>query len=124
MFDINNLEACGHFLIVELNKVDDESVSAGGIVLATGSDSRKSEQRGTSWATIRNVGSNAWVGHYDPKGEWKPWAEEGDKVMLAQYAGQAFPIPDKGISKEDQELLGRLRLIKDDDVLIVDRGES
>jgi hypothetical protein len=37
--------------------------------------------------------------------------------MVAQYAGQAFPIPDDS-SEDDKEKLSRLRVISDEDILI------
>jgi hypothetical protein len=120
---INNYKACGHFLIVELEKVDDEIVSKAGIIIGTGSDSRKKEQNGMAYAVIKDVGRNAWVGHYAADDSWEPWAKVEDRVMLARYAGQAFPVPDDA-SDDEKELLGRLRLIKDDDVLCVVGGDK
>jgi co-chaperonin GroES (HSP10) len=39
-------KACGHYLIIELDKVDEELKSKGGIVLGVGSDAMKREQKG------------------------------------------------------------------------------
>ena len=115
-------KACGHYMIIELDEVPGENVSSGGIILATGSQERGREQKGMSLAKVLNVGPNCWTGYTNPDGEWAPWCEEGDKVMLAQYAGQDFPVSDS-MTKEEQEYLKRVRLIKDDDVLALAGGE-
>lgn len=104
--------ACGHFLIVELDHVPREEVSAGGIVLAT----TKAAQKGMCLAVVSDIGTNCWTGFTDPSGEWSGWCETGDKIMIAQYAGQSFPIPD-GATQEEKERLSRMRLIRDEDVL-------
>ena len=110
-------KACGHYLIIELDKVDEELKSKGGIVLGVGSDAMKREQKGMSMATVIDIGANAWTGHLTPNGDFEPWCKEGDNVMVAQYAGQAFPIPDDS-SDDDKEKLSRLRVISDEDILI------
>ncbi len=120
---MQKIKACGHYLIVELEPAADELVSAGGIVLATGIDSKKKEQAGMSYAKVVDIGRNCWVGHYDAEGNHNDWAEVDDRVMIAKYAGQAFPIPD-GSSKADKATYDRLRLIKDDDVLAVVGGDE
>ena len=123
MIDIGR--ACGHYLIVELDKVDDETVSDGGIVLATGSDNKKKEQNGEPYATVHDVGPTAWQGHYNAEtGDWAAWAKPGDRVMLARYPGQTYTIPDSGITSGEKELLGRMRAIKDTDVLCVMDGSN
>lgn len=109
-------KACGHFLIVELTEAEDEKVSSGGIVLANTIDDRRREQAGMSTAKVVDVGGNCWTGFTNPEGEWSAWCEEGDKIMIAQYAGQSFPVSDE-LDLDAQDKLKRLRLIKDDDVL-------
>ena len=128
---LERLSVCGHYLIIELHKVSDEQVSAQGIIISTGADSRKSEQRGQPYATVHNVGPNCWVGHYAPPQydsegnemdvKWKPWAKSGDDVILASYPGQSFTVSDSACEAE-KDFLNRLRIIKDDDVLCVVGG--
>jgi co-chaperonin GroES (HSP10) len=112
-------KACGHFLIIELDDVPTEKVSAGGIVLQAVGDANKKEQAGMSVCTVVDIGPNCWVGHYNPDGDHVPWCKVDDRVMIAKYAGQEFPIPDE-LSTEEKERMGRMRLIKDDDVLAVE----
>ena len=116
-------KACGHYLSVKLEKAPSEQVSSGGIILSQGIDSKKKEQAGMSYAKVVSIGANCWVGHYDPDGEWSPWCKEGDTVMIAQYAGQSFPIIDSE-SGDKQDKSALMRLIKDDDVLMVVGGDS
>ena len=111
-----NYRACGHYLIIELDEVPDENVTNSGIIIAAGSKERGREQAGMSLAKVLNVGPNCWAGFTNSDGECQPWCWAGDKVMLAQYAGQAFPVND-AMEKPEQEYFKRLRLIKDDDVL-------
>ena len=128
---IDTLTPCGHYLVIELKEVNAEQLSAGGILLSTGSDKRKSEQRGQPYATVHKIGPNCWVGHYAPPEydddgveigtPWKPWAKIGDKVILAAYPGQNFPVPDDATA-EEKAFIDRLRIIKDDDVLCVVGG--
>ena len=117
---MQKFKACGHYLIIELDEADTEQTSKGGIVLSVGSDGRKREQAGMSLATVLDIGANAWTGHLDPNGNYEPWCKVGDKVMVAQYAGQAFPISDS-LTKEEQTVVARRRVIADDDILI--RGD-
>ncbi len=112
------INACGHYLIVKLDPVDDEIKSAGGLILSTGKSNKKREQAAGSYATVINVGPNCWTGFTDPDGNWNAWCKADDRVMIAQYAGQAFPVPDN-VSNEEKDDLALIRLIKDDDVLAV-----
>jgi len=106
-------EACGHFLIIELSEAESEKVSAGGIYIPT---DKRQEQLGMSTAKVVDVGLNCWTGFTDPSGNWKAWCQIGDEIMIAQYAGQSFPVSDE-LPIDEQNRLKRLRLIKDDDVL-------
>lgn len=109
-------EACGHYIVVELESLGKEQKSEGGIVIAKTSEAYRREQKGTCLAVVKDIGKNAWQGHTDPYGDFEPWCKVGDKVMIAQYAGQAFPLFDH-LSPERQEEVERLRLITDEDVL-------
>lgn len=120
---MQKFKPCGHYLIVRLSEVAKEQTSAGGIVLRTKSEDRKREQSGYSIATVESVGHNCWTGHQRPDGEWGgPWCNVGDTIMIAQYAGQGFPVPDDA-TEDDKKELALLRLIKDDDVLVVVEDE-
>lgn len=112
-------DACGHYLIVELDEVEKESKSASGIITSVNTgDKGKREQAGMSLATVINIGPNCWIGH-GPNGNDhidSPWCKETDRIMIADYAGQKFPIPED-LGENEKARLSRYRLIKDDDVL-------
>jgi len=116
-------EACGHYLIVKLEPVIGEKVSAGGIVLAETVKDKKRQQSAGQYAEVINVGVNCWAGFTDPDGNCAPWCKAGDRVMIAQYAGQAFPVDDT-LPKDEQTEAERMRLIKDDDVLAVEVSDA
>ena len=117
------LRACGHYLIVKLEPMDEEKVSAGGIVLAETISEKKRQQSGGQYAEVMDVGRNCWAGFTDNNGEWYEWCKKGSRIMLARYAGQAFPIDDSA-TKEEQAEAELLRLIKDDDVLVVEVNDE
>jgi len=106
-------KACGHFLIIELSEAESETFSDGGIII---SKDKKKEQLGMTICKVVDVGRNCWTGFTDPDGNWEAWCQAEDNIMIAQYAGQAFPV-DEGLPLEEQTYIKRLRLIKDDDVL-------
>lgn len=109
-------KACGHFLIVELTEAESERKSSGGILLDATIDGKRKNQLGMSTAKVVDVGPNCWTGFTDPDGNWQSWCKPDDKIMIAQYAGQSFPVSDD-LPMPEQDKLKRLRLIKDDDVL-------
>ena len=111
--------ACGHYLIVQLDKAPDEATSEGGIILASSVTNKNKEQSGMAIATVLDIGSNCWAGFYDREGDSNAWCKVGDKVMIAKYAGQGFPVVDK-TTLEQQEEAKLIKLIKDDDVLAVE----
>ena len=117
------LKACGHYLIVKLDAVEGEKKSGSGIILAESISEKKRAQSGGQFAEVVDVGINCWAGFNDPYGEFEPWCATGDRVMVAKYAGQAFPIDDT-LSKEEQIEAELLRLIKDDDVLAVEVNDE
>ena len=112
-------KACGHFLIVELVSVPDEAVSAGGIIMSTSTTDKNKEQAGMALATVVDIGNNCWAGFYDRAGDSEAWCEVGDKVMIAKYAGQGFPVAENA-TLEEKEKAKLVKLIKDDDVLAVE----
>ena len=109
----------GHHLVVILDFVEKEKVSSGGIIL----HSDKAEQRAQANATVLAIGPSAWAGFEDQEGGWQPWCEVGDKVMIAQHAGQAFHI-DEDLTQNEQKIAERVRLILDKDVLGVLNPET
>ena len=110
------LDPCGHYMTVELNGVQKEKKTASGIIYDFDQDTNSREQRAASNATVLEVGRNCWTGFTDPDGNWAAWCEKGEKVMIAQHAGQGFAIDDN-LPKEEKDQLSRQRVIKDDDVL-------
>ena len=120
---VMSLKACGHYLIVKLEPVDKEQVSDGGIVLAKTVKELNREQNAGQFAEVIDVGMNCWSVFSDFEGNWEPWCKPGDRVMVAQYAGQSFPVDDQ-LSKEEQDEASLMRLIKDDDVLAVEVNDE
>ena len=117
------LKACGHYLIVKLEPVCDEKVSSGGIVLTETISEKKRQQSGGQYAQVIDVGTNCWAGFTDSNGGWEAWCKAGDRIMLARYSGQAFPVDDS-TTKEEQREAELYRLIKDDDVLAVEVNDE
>lgn len=114
----------GHYLVIELDFVpSEEEVTTSGIVIVKDSQTKSREQTAMPNANVISIGPNCWVGHYDPDNNWQPWCKVGDKIMIAQFAGQKLPVPDSATQKE-KDFLSRLRLIKDDDVLAVEGEEE
>lgn len=95
------LKPVGHRVLVLPDKV--EEVSQGGIVLARSHVER--EQSGTERGTVLALGPDAF---YDKQSRW---AEEGDRVYFARYAGKEMPGDDYGYPGQP------LRIINDEDIL-------
>lgn len=88
----------GHLLVLPI-KV--EEITAGGIYLPKTAQDK--EQQAATMGTLVAVGPGAW---YDLD-DGQPWAEAGDKISYAKYAGVSM----KG--KDNQDYV----LINDNDVL-------
>jgi len=97
------IEPCGHFLLVEIDKV--EEVSKGGIVLVREHADR--EQQSSCDGVIIAIGCDAW---FDKKTQW---AQIGDRVILEKYAG--FVVDSKKYGYGDR----CLRLVNDEQVKAV-----
>lgn len=108
--------ASGYYLVVELDRVGNEVVSDGGIVIPQPGGKKAAAQLGEKMATVIDIGPCCWVGFEDRDGNYPAWCEVGDKIMLAQHGGQGLPVPDSATA-EEKERLGRMRLIRDKDVL-------
>lgn len=68
----------GHILVLP-EKVEEKT--AGGIYLPE--DTRDKEQAASTSGVLIDIGPSAWLDIDDGK----PWAEVGDKVFYARYAG-------------------------------------
>lgn len=77
-----NLKVCGHRVLLKPDYK--EEVTEAGIYLGH-SDTFKREQGATQIGIIVDIGPNAWNPH-EQYGD--PWAEVGDKVYFAKYAGK------------------------------------
>jgi co-chaperonin GroES (HSP10) len=117
------IKAVGHYLIVKLAPVEGDKLSSGGIVIAETISDKKRQQSGGQFAEVIDIGWNAWSVMTDYDGNYRPWCKVGDRVMIAQYSGQAFPV-DPTLTKEEQKEAERMRLIKDDDVLAVEVNDE
>ena len=99
--DINQsgiLPTGGHLLVLPA-KV--EEMTAGGIIIPQ--DTREKEQQAATIGTLIAVGSSAWKDLDDGS----PWAEVGNKVSYARYAGISM------VGQDDEDYV----LINDNDVL-------
>jgi co-chaperonin GroES (HSP10) len=85
----------GHHILVDVEKV--EEVSKGGIVLPA--DLLSKEQVAAVRATVLKIGPDAWFDKISR------WAQVGDKVITAKFAGFG--------------LTPTLRVINDEDILCV-----
>jgi co-chaperonin GroES (HSP10) len=114
------LKACGHYLIVKLEPIIEEKTYGDvGIVIQETLSEKKRQQSGGQFANVLDIGVNCWSVHTDADGVSRPWCEVGDRVMIARYSGQTFPIDD-GMDDDELKENELLRLIKDDDILAVE----
>lgn len=88
----------GHILVLP-EKV--EEITSGGIILTK--KTQEDDQRAATVGTLVAIGSSAWTDLDDGF----PWADLGDKVSYARYAGVFM------VGQDDQEYV----LINDNDVL-------
>jgi len=111
------IKPCGHYLLVKLDGIEEEEKTESGIVIAKDEKSKSSEQTSQPYAEVLGIGCSAWTGHEKPDGTpTGDWCSVGDKIMIAEYAGQAAPIPASATPEEEAELR-RLRIIADQDVI-------
>lgn len=91
----------GHLLVLP-DKV--EEMTKGGIILPQ--ETRDKEQNAATVGTLVAVGFGAWTDLDDGK----PWAEVGDKVSYARYAGVSMVGQDKEtyVLINDNDVLARL----------------
>lgn len=102
--DINQskiLPTGGHLLVLP-DKV--EEITAGGIILVP--ETIDKEQSAATVGTLIAVGPGAWADIDDGS----PWAEVGDKVSYARYAGVAMVGQDKEsyVLINDNDVLAKL----------------
>ncbi len=72
------IKPVGHILLVKPLEV--EEVSKGGIIMSTGSQTRR-EEMGQTEAEVVSLGNTAY------KDQPEPWCKVGDRVVFARYAG-------------------------------------
>jgi len=85
-----NLEVVGHRVLLKPHLA--EEITEGGIYIGH-ADTFKREQGATQIGRIVGIGPNAWIdfNSLDKLGQkipGKPWAEVGDVVYYAKYAGK------------------------------------
>lgn len=97
---------CGHRVLVMPDDVEEMRGS-----LYVPQSVRDKEQYEQIFGTVVRIGRNAWKGFDDGH----PWAEVGDRVMIAKYGGFIVQNPKTGEC---------LRLLNDEDICIVDEGED
>ena len=84
---MRKIEPVGHRVLVKVKKVEEKT--AGGLYLPQ--QSQESEQYATEEGELVAIGPQAWSAFDD--GE--PWAEVGDTVTFARYAGKIVESDDK-----------------------------
>ena len=85
------IKALGHHVIIKVPKPEERT--KGGILIPE--TTRDAERRAAELGEVMDVGQTAWMA--DGLGGFK-WAEVGDKVWFAKYAGKWVQDPD---SKEE-----------------------
>lgn len=82
------LKPCGHRVVIKPDPIEEKS--KGGIVVVATEQEEKMQKAGNMKGTIVAVGPTAWKAFDD--GE--PWAQEGDRVYYAKYAGKFIVDPE------------------------------
>jgi len=85
------LEALGNRVIIKPDSI--EEVTSGGIVIAQTSTYVREEKAATSTGIVVDFGPAAWL---DPALGGEPWAQIGERVVFARYAGKYVTDPDDG----------------------------
>jgi len=102
----------GHRVIVKLDSV--ETVSAGGILLQ-GSIDERLEKAGIQLGIVVAYGDQAWKA-FSTDFTGKPWANVGDYIFFARYAGKILIDP---IDGEDYMIMN------DEDILaVIEEGSN
>ena len=111
--------ACGHYIVVILDKADEDETYGDSVILKVQNTAEKNRiQQGSAFATVLDVGCNAFAGFEDMEGNQHQWVEAGDKVMIANHAGQSDPFDDS-LDPEQQKVHSRVKTIVDKDILRV-----
>jgi chaperonin GroES len=96
-----DITPCGHRLLIKPKLA--EEVTKGGLIIP--SAARDKEQHATTEGTILKIGPQCWLAFADGK----PWAEVGDTVIYAQYAGHTVRDPETGglaVLLNDNDIIG------------------
>ena len=76
----------GHHVLILPDEI--EETTSSGIIVKTGSYGDR-EQMAQMEGTIVSVGNTAWADQIEP------WAEVGERVIFAKYAGKTYTGKDK-----------------------------
>jgi co-chaperonin GroES (HSP10) len=111
----------GHRVLIKPDEV--ESQTATGIILV---QDERLAKGGNQFGTIVSVGKQAWKAfrEVDENGKevnGRPWAEVGDRVIFAKYAGKFVYDPTTGTSDKDRE---EYLIINDEDIVAVIKDEK
>lgn len=98
----SGFRACGHRVLLIGQQVAEYETTAGGIVLPA--TSQKKEQQHQVWATVVEIGPDAW------SDKSTDFCKVGDQVLVGQYVGKFHVSPRDG--KE-------YRFVQDLDILAV-----
>lgn len=102
----------GFRVLVKLKKVEEETLSKGGLIVAAHyGDNLARQQFATQEAHVMAIGDTAFKA-YD---EGKPWCKVGDLVMIAKYAGE---------DRKDIEEGEIYRIVNDGDIIAIFEGEN
>jgi co-chaperonin GroES (HSP10) len=91
------LKVVGHRVMVKLDPIVDEEVTAGGIVIPQ-QESKKRLEVAAEKGTVMQVGPMAWKNEALGYGtdSWEPWCKPGDRVLYSKYAGKVVEDPEDG----------------------------
>lgn len=105
------IEPCGHRVLVkpfDVAEVDEQIKRAKSFGLDMSAvTNNKREQEAVVVGTVLKIGNTAWK---DPSLGGEPWAQVGDKVYFAKFAGKQIKLPG---SEED------LLVLNDEDIVAV-----
>ncbi len=104
------LKVCGPRVMVRVEKLEDvdptwRKAKEAGLAIPEGREKR-SEQTAVDQGVVLSIGDAAWKDW----GDGTPWANVGDKVVFAKYAGKIYKDP---ATKEE------VTLLNDEDIIAV-----
>jgi len=90
------VKVCGHRVLLKAH-FDSNEITEGALkgFIMEGQDAYSRAKAATVVGIVAAVGPMAWRAYDGDDANWAPWAEEGDKVYFAKYAGKFITIEDE-----------------------------